>query len=116
MQVAEIENILVNLEENVWSLESYGSRNNVTTLLADTEATAKFSGTEKSVTGSGGCNTCTDGYELSENILTIQAPLSLTLISCGEEEVGNPPPPAGTNPGMRIKLHARVLMYESSPF
>jgi heat shock protein HslJ len=59
------------LEQNKWSLNSYGEQNNPEQVLRDTEITATFESTEGEVNGSSGCNTYFASYEVSGNSLSI---------------------------------------------
>ena len=59
------------LEQNEWSLNSYGEQNNPEQVLDGAEITAKFDKSKGEVNGSGGCNTYFASYEIDGNKLSI---------------------------------------------
>ena len=59
------------LEQNKWSLNSYGDQNNPEQVLDGTEITATFDKAKGEVSGSGGCNTYFATYEIDGNNLSI---------------------------------------------
>jgi len=59
------------LEQNKWSLNSYGEQNNQEHVLNGTVITATFDKTKREVSGSGGCNTYFATYEINGNTLSI---------------------------------------------
>ena len=69
------------LEQNKWSLNSYGEQNNQEQVLNGTVITATFDKTKREVSGSGGCNTYFATYEINENILSISN-LAWTEMAC----------------------------------
>ena len=75
----------VTLKDTSWVLESYGAQGNLQTVLADTEITATFDGTEGRVHGSSGCNTYSGDYHISGSELSIPV-LEWTEIGCLEPE------------------------------
>ena len=75
----------VALEDEVWTLESYGEPENLETVLQGTEITANFNSAEGQVTGSAGCNNYFGGYEVEGDALSFPGPIASTEMSCGEE-------------------------------
>lgn len=72
--------------ENVrWVLTSYGDPDSLTTVLPDTEVTARFDSETKEIQGSGGCNTYTGAYERDGDNLTLTGPFAVTERWCGDE-------------------------------
>lgn len=69
------------LEENKWSLKSYGEQSNPEQVLEGTEVTATFDSGEGKVSGSGGCNTYFASYEFKGNNLSI-SDLAWTEMAC----------------------------------
>ena len=61
------------IEDITWLLEFYGEPEKLQTVLAKTEITVLFNGTEGIVSGSAGANSYSAAYQLSENKLSIQA-------------------------------------------
>ena len=59
------------LEQNKWSLNSYGEQNSPERILEGTEITATFDSSEGEVSGSSGCNTYFASYEIDGNNLSI---------------------------------------------
>ena len=72
----------VALEDTTWQLQSYGEAGNLHATLEDTEVTAEFSSKDKTVKGSGGCNSYGGGYELDGNTLTLPGPIVSTEMAC----------------------------------
>ena len=69
------------LEENKWSLKSYGEQSNPEQVLEGTEVTVTFDSREGQVSGSGGCNTYFASYEVKGNNLSI-SDLAWTEMAC----------------------------------
>ena len=69
------------LEENKWSLKSYGEQSNPEQVLEGTEVTATFDSGEGQVSGSGGCNTYFASYEVKGYNLSI-SDLAWTEMAC----------------------------------
>jgi heat shock protein HslJ len=59
------------LEQNKWSLKSYGEQKNPELILEDTEITATFDKGKGEVSGSGGCNTYFASYKIDGNNMSI---------------------------------------------
>jgi heat shock protein HslJ len=59
------------LEQNKWSLNSYGEQNNQEQVLEGTEINATFDKDKRELSGSGGCNTYFASYEIDGNTLSI---------------------------------------------
>ena len=59
------------LDQNKWSLNSYGEQNNPEQVLDGTEITATFDKGKGEVSGSSGCNTYFASYEIDGNNLSI---------------------------------------------
>jgi heat shock protein HslJ len=59
------------LEQNKWSLASYGAQDNPVQILPGTEITASFDKSKGEVSGSGGCNTYYASYVIDGNNLSI---------------------------------------------
>jgi len=74
------------LEDTVWVLESYGGPGNLKAVLADTEITAEFVSSERTVKGSAGCNSYFGSYELEGSQLSIPGPIGATEMYCAEPE------------------------------
>jgi len=74
------------LEDNVWTLESYGEPGNLKTVMADTVITAEFVSTEDTIKGSAGCNHYFGGYEIKGRRLSIPGPIAVTEMYCMEPE------------------------------
>ena len=72
------------LEDTTWVLESYGDKENLQTVLEDTEITIEFKNAEDKFGGSGGCNNYFGGYEINKNELTIITPIGSTMMACPE--------------------------------
>ena len=73
------------LDDTSWALESYGPQGATQVLLADTEITAEFDGSEATLTGSAGCNTYFADYAVEGSDLTLSA-LAWTERACQEPE------------------------------
>ncbi len=74
------------MEDITWTLEAYGDRGSLKTLLEYTEITAEFKSASSTVVGSGGCNGYFAGYEIDNDRLTIIPPIGATEMAC------SPPP------------------------
>ena len=74
----------ISIEDTAWVLESYGEKENLKGLIADTEITIEFKSAESEFSGSGGCNNYFGGYEINRNELTIKAPIGSTMMACPE--------------------------------
>ena len=73
------------LENTTWVLESYGEQENLQAVLAGSEITAEFDGTEGQVAGSAGCNRYFGGYKVKKNELSISM-LASTEMYCHDPE------------------------------
>jgi heat shock protein HslJ len=76
----------VSLEDTKWVLQSYGEPGNPEDILADTEITAEFVSSERTIRGSAGCNSYFGGYELEGNRISIPGPIGATEMYCVEPE------------------------------
>ena len=74
------------LEDNKWTLQSYGESGNLKDVLADTKITAEFVSPEETVKGSAGCNSYFGSYELKGSQLSVPGPLGVTEMYCMEPE------------------------------
>ena len=74
----------ISLEDTLWKLESYGEKENLQTVIQDTEITIEFKSAESKIAGSGGCNSYFGGYEIIKNELTIIPPIGSTMMACPE--------------------------------
>jgi heat shock protein HslJ len=74
----------VSIEDITWTLESYGEKGNLETLVEDTEITIEFKSAESKFSGSGGCNNYFGGYEINQSELTIIPPIGSTRMACPE--------------------------------
>jgi heat shock protein HslJ len=74
----------ISIEDITWKLESYGGKENLKTLVEDTEITLEFKSAEGKFNGSGGCNNYFGGYEINKNVLTIKPPIGSTMMACPE--------------------------------
>ena len=74
----------VSLENTNWALDSYGTSDNLSKLLEDTEITIRFIKNSGEFQGSSGCNSYFGNYEVDGNLLTIQQPIGQTEIACTE--------------------------------
>ena len=63
----------LSLDGTSWVLESYGPQGATQALLADTEITAEFDGSEARLAGSGGCNSYFTDYAVGGSDLTLSA-------------------------------------------
>lgn len=61
------------LDDTSWALESYGLQGATRALLAGTEITAEFDGSEDRLTGSAGCNSYFADYAVEGSDLTLSA-------------------------------------------
>ena len=73
------------LDDTSWVLESFGPQGATQTLLADTEITAEFDGSEATLTGSAGCNSYIADYVVEGSDLTLSA-LAWTERACRDPE------------------------------
>ena len=72
------------LEDYTWVMMSYSEGGKTVNALPGTEVTAFFDSKDKTVRGSGGCNTYGGKYNLDH--LTLSFPeLTMTLMACGDE-------------------------------
>ncbi|MFQ5872468.1 MAG: META domain-containing protein [Dehalococcoidia bacterium] len=69
------------LDDTSWVLESYGPQGATQALLADTEITAEFDGSEATLTGSAGCNSYFTDYAVEGSDLTLST-LAWTERAC----------------------------------
>jgi len=60
-------------EDKQWLLESYGAEGDIQDILTDTQVSAVFDSTERSISGSAGCNSYFAGYQADGNLLTVSA-------------------------------------------
>jgi len=72
------------LEDTIWVLESYGEKENLQTVLEDTEITIEFKSEEGKFAGSAGCNSYFGGYEINKSELSIRPPIGSTVMACPE--------------------------------
>ena len=61
------------LDGTSWILESFGPNDATQALLADTEITAEFDGSEANLAGSAGCNSYFTSYAVEDSGLTLSA-------------------------------------------
>ena len=69
------------LEQDKWSLISYGAQGNSEQVLAGTEITAEFDSGKGQVSGSGGCNTYFASYEVDGKSLSL-SDIAWTEMAC----------------------------------
>ena len=72
------------LENTVWTLESYGPSDNLTTVLEGTEVTIHFDSATDNMTGSTGCNEYFGGYEADSENVTLTSSIVNGVIVCTE--------------------------------
>ena len=72
------------IDDTICKLESYGEKENLQTVIQDTEITIEFKSAEGEIAGSGGCNSYFGGYEINKNELTIIPPIGSTMMACPE--------------------------------
>ncbi len=77
--------VLVALEDTLWTLVSYGDPSNPQGVLEDSEITAEFDSAEGTVNGSAGCNNYFGSYEVDGETITFD-PLGSTMMACPEPE------------------------------
>jgi heat shock protein HslJ len=70
------------MEDITWELEAYGDRGSLKTLVADTEITAEFKSANRTVVGTGGCNSYFADYEIDNDSLTVIPPIGATEMAC----------------------------------
>ena len=73
------------LDDTAWMLESYGPQGAIQALLADTEITAEFAGSEAMLTGSAGCNSYFADYAVDGSALILSG-LAWTERACQAPE------------------------------
>lgn len=80
------------LEDYTWVLSQYGEIGSINSVLPDTEITVYFDSQEKTVRGSGGCNTYSGEYVSGKASLSLPGPLAVTERACdtaiNEQEAG----------------------------
>ena len=72
------------IEDMTWTLESYGEKGNLKTLIVNTEITAEFNSADSIIAGSAGCNNYFGGYAINNKELTIIPPVVSTRMACPE--------------------------------
>ncbi len=75
------------LDDTSWVLESSGPQGATQALLADTEITAEFDGSEARLAGSAGCNSYFTDYAVEGRDLTLSAPARTKRFCRGPEGV-----------------------------
>ena len=70
------------IEDITWTLEAYGDRGSLKTVLGGTEITAEFKSAISTVIGSSGCNGYFAGYEIDSDRLTVIPPITTTEMAC----------------------------------
>jgi putative lipoprotein len=76
----------VGLEDTTWVLMSFGEPKFERSVLPNTEITAEFFSTERTVKGSAGCNSYFGSYEVEGTQLSIPGPIAATEMACMEPE------------------------------
>jgi len=69
------------LDDTSWVLETYGTQGATQAVLANTEITADFDGSDATLTGSAGCNSYFTDYAVQGNELTLSG-LAWTERAC----------------------------------
>ena len=73
------------LEDYTWVMMSYSEVGKTVNALPGTEVTAFFDSTDKTVRGSGGCNSYSGSYKVDHLTLSISGPMAMTEMWCGDE-------------------------------